>query len=171
MQHARRARPRDNTHGGELEEGESLRLRHSRREVDVPLFVRVSAVVAAAGIALGTAWCGATAQTPISNTREVRDALRACWLILGSGASEQVSVRVAFNRDGEVMGEPLITYEASERTPEAVRDTLRQALARCTPLPLSDAFRKVISVRPITVRLGEGWKRRSQNPIKPVGMI
>jgi hypothetical protein len=43
-----------------------------------------------------------------------------------------------------------------------VRDALAQALARCAPLPLSDEFRNVISVHPITVRLGEGWRRRGQ---------
>jgi hypothetical protein len=57
------------------------------------------------------------------------------------------------------VGHPLITYEnpqPSEEGRAAVRDALAQALARCAPLPLSDEFRKVISVHPITVRLGEG---------------
>jgi hypothetical protein len=40
--------------------------------------------------------------------------------------------------------------------------TCRRAVHACAPLPLSDEFRKVISVQPITVRLGEGWRRRGQ---------
>jgi hypothetical protein len=132
----------------------------------------IAVAVAAAGIAIGAH--GAAAQnplaqnpagaTPLANARDVRAALRACWIAPGDGAARQVSVRLGFNRDGEVVGQPLITYENPQPSEEglaAVRDALAQALARCAPLPLSDAFRKVIAVHPITVRLGDGWRRPS----------
>jgi hypothetical protein len=120
--------------------------------------------VAALGAAVDPVWHAAAAQTPISNAREVRAALQACW-VAPENAPRQVSVRFSFNREGRVVGQPLITYQnppPSEEGRAAVREALAQAVARCEPLPLSDAFRKVVSVRPITVRLGEGWKRRGQ---------
>ncbi len=121
-------------------------------------------VVAGLAVAIDAVCHAETAQTTISNAREVRAALQACW-VAPDGAPRQVSVRFSFNRDGRVVGQPLITYQNPPPTEDgraAVREALTQALARCEPLPLSDAFRKVVSVRPITVRLGEGWKRRGQ---------
>jgi hypothetical protein len=122
----------------------------------------IALVVASTGIAIDAAWHGAAAQNSIANARDVRAALRACWVAPGDGAPQQISVRFSFNRDGQVVAQPLITYEnppPSEEGRAAVRDALAQTLARCAPLPLSDEFRKVISVRPITVRLGDGWRR------------
>ena len=132
----------------------------------------IASLGAAAGIAIGAAWHAAAAQSPaaqnplaqspLTNARDVRAALRACWIAPKDGVARQVSVRLGFNGDGEVVGQPLITYEnppPSEEGRAAIRDALAQALARCAPLALSDAFRKVIAVHPITVRLGE-WSRR-----------
>jgi hypothetical protein len=121
--------------------------------------------VVGAGIAINAAWHGAAAQNPIAHARDVRAALRACWIAPGDEAPRQISVRFSFNRDGQVVGQPLITYaspQPSEEGRAAVRDALAQALARCVPLPLSDEFRNVISVHSITVRLGDGWRRRGQ---------
>jgi hypothetical protein len=126
---------------------------------------RLAVAVAGAGIAINAAWHGAAAQNPLARARDVRAALRACWIAPGDGAPRQISVRFSFNRDGQVVGQPLITYEnpqPSEEGRAAVRDALARALARCAPLPLSDEFRNVISVHPITVRLGEGWRPRGQ---------
>jgi hypothetical protein len=122
----------------------------------------IAVAVAGAGIAIDAAWHGAAAQNPIANARDVRAALRACWIAPGDGAPLQISGRFSFNHDGQVVGQPLITYEnpqPSEEGRSAVRDALAQTLARCAPLSLSDEFRKVISVHSIMVRLGEGWRR------------
>jgi hypothetical protein len=124
----------------------------------------ILAAVAALAAATGPMCHAALAQTPISNARDLRAALQACW-IAPENAPGQVSVRFGFNREGRVLGQPLITYQnppPSEEGRAAVREALTQAIARCEPLPLSDEFRNVVSVRPITVRLGEGWRRRGQ---------
>jgi hypothetical protein len=39
------------------------------------------------------------------------------------------------------------------------RVAVAQTLARCVPLPLGDVFRNIVAVHPISVRLGNGWKR------------
>ena len=130
--------------------------------------VRLSiVVVAGVGTAINAVWHDAVSENLIANARDVRTALRACWVAPGDGAPPQISLRLGVDRDGQIMGQPLITYEnpqPSEERRAAVRDALAQALARCTPLPLSDEFRKVVSVRPITVRLGDGWPGRGKPP-------
>jgi hypothetical protein len=107
----------------------------------------------------------ATSAATINNARGVRAALTACWNALGEAApaTAQVSVRLSFDRDGKVFGQPLITYAnpaPSEEGREAVRDAVARALKLCEPLPLRDTFRDVVAVHPIGVRLGNGWKRR-----------
>jgi hypothetical protein len=97
-------------------------------------------------------------------------ALTACWNALGEAApaTAQVSVRLSFDRDGKVFGQPLITYAnpaTSEEGREAVRDAVARALKLCEPLPLSDTFRDVVAVHPIGVRLGNGWKRRVRSEL------
>jgi hypothetical protein len=114
------------------------------------------------GVALLLACYSSAARDPISSAREVRGALQACWVAPADGAAQQISVRFSFNQDGRAVGQPLITYvnpQPSEQARAAVREAVTQAVARCEPLPLSDDFRKVVSVRPITVRFGEGWPR------------
>ena len=107
----------------------------------------------------------ATSAATINNARGVRADLTACWNALGEAApaTAQVSVRLSFDRDGKVFGQPLITYvnpAPSEEGREALRDAVARALKLCEPMPLSDTFRDVVAVHPIGVRLGNGWKRR-----------
>jgi hypothetical protein len=105
---------------------------------------RLSIAIAGVGIAINAAWYGAAAQNPIAHARDVRAAMRAHWIAPGDGAPRQISVRFSFNRDGQVVGQPLVTYENPQPPEEgraAVRDALVQTLARCVPLPLSATLR------------------------------
>lgn len=94
----------------------------------------------------------------ISTVREVRAALRACWVpphIGISRANMTISVRVSFKHNGEILGIPLITYTSlgiSEDERRAYRAALDETLARCAPLAFSDAFGSVIAGRPINMR-------------------
>jgi hypothetical protein len=137
-------------------------------KVHMPAGPRLFILVAVAGlnVAVDPASHVAAEQTVISSAREVRAALQTCWVARKNGVPQQISVRLGFNREGRVVGQPLITYQnpaPSEEDRAAVREALAQAIARCESLPLSDDFRKIVSVRPITVRLGEGWRHR-ENP-------
>jgi hypothetical protein len=95
----------------------------------------------------------------------VRAAVTACWNALGDAAppTARISVRVSFDRDGKVFGQPFINYAnpaPNDEARETVRAAVAQALKLCEPLPLSDTFRDVVAVHPIGVRPGNGWKRR-----------
>jgi hypothetical protein len=62
--------------------------------------MRVAASVASAAVLLDGAWHGAAAQNTIANARDVRAALRACWIPPGDEAPQEISVRFGFNHDG-----------------------------------------------------------------------
>jgi tripartite-type tricarboxylate transporter receptor subunit TctC len=61
-------------------------------------------------------------------------------------------------------GQVQVMFDLTASSIEYIRaGSLRSQVRRhCLPLPWSYEFRKVISVHPITVRLGERWRRRGQ---------
>jgi hypothetical protein len=93
----------------------------------------------------------------IERIGDVFAAVKACWRTPpGSGFSgEEITVRLAFKRSGEVLGQPRITYyRAGTDSPAraAFAQSVRDALARCTPLPFSPAFGAAVAGRPFTFR-------------------
>jgi hypothetical protein len=97
----------------------------------------------------------------INTVREVRAALRACWAPPSIGiahANMTISVRLSFKHNGEILGIPLITYTSlgiSEDQRRAYRAALDETLARCTPLPFSDALGSILAGHPINMRFHE----------------
>jgi hypothetical protein len=94
----------------------------------------------------------------LNTIREVFDALRACWVPPPASQARngmQMSVRLSFKRNGEIIGTPRITY-MTPGTPPEVRDAyynaIMAALDRCTPLPFTNAMGGAIAGRPIAIR-------------------
>jgi hypothetical protein len=86
------------------------------------------------------------------------EALRSCWVPPPAAESRpgmQMSVRLSFKRNGEIIGEPRVTY-TTPGTPPEVRDAYHQAiiaaLERCTPLPFTTGLGGAIAGRPIAIR-------------------
>ena len=123
---------------------------------------RASAVLVATvvnSVLISDAFSQAEPPTNAINTvREIRAALRACWVppsVAVARDNMAISVRLSFKRNGDVLGVPLITYTSlglSENERRAYRAALDETLARCAPLPFSDAFGSIIAGRPINVR-------------------
>jgi hypothetical protein len=93
----------------------------------------------------------------IERIRDVFLAVQACWRPRpGSGFSgQEMTVRLAFKRSGEVLGQPRITFyragtDASRR--EDFADSVRGAFQRCTPLPFSARLGAAVAGRPFTFR-------------------
>jgi hypothetical protein len=122
-------------------------------------FPVVGAVLAAMVAAPATR---ADDQRPILNTlREIYPALRACWspppLDQARGHLE-LSVRLSFRSNGEILGEPFISFETpnvSEEERLAYRISVARALQRCTPLRFSKGLGGAIAGRPINIRFIE----------------
>ena len=122
----------------------------------------VSAAIAGGVVSFGACALGAQAEHPINSVRGIRTSLRACWISPAMRTPPQVTVRLSFKRNGEILGQPLVSYQSpdtSEDERAALHAAVAAALARCTTLPISDALGGIIAGRPINVKLGEGWMR------------
>jgi hypothetical protein len=98
------------------------------------------------------------ADKTLKSMRAMYAALRACWVPPPKDEARhgmQYTVRLAFKRDGDIIGPPFVTY-ASRDAPPAVRDIYRDAvnaaLARCTPLHFSDDMAEAVVGHPIAIR-------------------
>ena len=116
----------------------------------------VSSMVSPAALAQST-----QVEHPINSVREIRAGLRRCWVPPSTRVPPQLTVRFSLKRNGEILGQPLISYTSPD-TSEDERAALHAAvvaMAHCTPLPISDSLGAIIAGRPINLRLGEGWKK------------
>ena len=69
--------------------------------------------------------------------------MQACWRPTGVRYSgQEVTIRISFKRNGEVLGKPMITHyregEPDAANHEAFTQAVREALARCSPMPFTD---------------------------------
>ena len=92
----------------------------------------------------------------IALPRDIADRLSACWTPPPVAANEtmQVTIRVSFRRDGEVIGTPATPFlrarDATART--ALRETLMSAIRACTPLRFTPSLGKAIAGRIFAIR-------------------
>jgi hypothetical protein len=101
-------------------------------------------------------------QRPVINTlREVYSTLRACWSpppLREQRGRQELSVRLSFSGNGEILGEPFITFETpnvSEEERLAYRISVATALKKCTPLRFGNGLAGAIAGRPINLRFVE----------------
>ncbi len=70
----------------------------------------------------------------------------------------QLSLKLAFKRDGELLADPRFTYvthDAPEKAKAAYEAAALDMLKRCTPLPITDKFGGAIAGRPFVVAIRE----------------
>jgi hypothetical protein len=64
-------------------------------------------------------------------------------------------VQMSFRRNGELFGQPRITFEsagASDDERLAYRVAVAQMLQRCAPLPFTEALGNAVAGQPFTIR-------------------
>ena len=118
--------------------------------------------VAAAESASQTQGRNSGGATPVARKldtiREMFDALRDCWVPPEPAlarAGMQMSVRLSFKRNGEMIGSPRVTYTTPEATREqrdAYLAAITATLDRCSPMPFTDAMGGAVAGRPIAIR-------------------
>jgi hypothetical protein len=118
------------------------------------------------GAALYTPGASATQSVQrLDSLRDLFNQLGRCWRsppLPNGDKGEQITVLVAFNRNGEILGRPRITYEseaASDDDHLIYRTAVMATLLRCTPLQLTDGLARALAGRPITFRIDD--RRRS----------
>jgi hypothetical protein len=66
-----------------------------------------------------------------------------------------ITVRFSFNRGGEILGKPRITYESATATDNdrlAYRVAVMEALQRCTPMPFTDSMAGAVAGHPFAIQ-------------------
>ena len=113
----------------------------------------------------GASWLGPqhalAQQDGVSNLDEMFARLMGCWqrpaLPLGNPGM-QITVMVAFTRDGAILGHPRITYETRDASDDErilYRKAVMQALQRCVPMPFVNGMGNAIAGRPMTIRFDD----------------
>jgi hypothetical protein len=122
-------------------------------------------VVCAAFASVALAHSAAAQQPPTLNTlKDLGAALRACWTpppLEQSRPGMQITVQMTFKRNGELFGNPRVTFEttgASDDERLAYRVAVADALKRCAPLPFTDALGHAVAGRPFTMRFIDNRK-------------
>jgi hypothetical protein len=115
----------------------------------------------ALGIATAAVATSAVAQkpqAPLNTLKDIGAALQACWVpppMDQSRPGMQITVQMSFKRNGELLGQPRITFEsagASDDERLAYRIAVAQMLQRCAPLPFTEALGNAVAGRPFTMR-------------------
>lgn len=88
----------------------------------------------------------------VNTMQDVFKALQACWHPPRGGgySGQEITLRLSFKRNGEVLGRPQITYykpgtEGEQREPFS--RSIREAFERCTPFPFTESFGAAIAGR------------------------
>jgi hypothetical protein len=111
---------------------------------------------------------GAAAQSPrapINTLNELEAALLACWEpppIEQSRPGMQITVLMSFKRNGELFGQPRITFQsrdASDAERTSYRTAVAEMLKRCASLPFTEALGKALAGAPLTMRFVDDRER------------
>lgn len=120
-------------------------------------------LLAAAVLFLGIS--GAAAEDAQVNTiQDIFRHLRTCWKPPPAKARPiDITVVVSFNRTGNILGHPRITYESAEASDNdrlQYRIAVMEALQRCTPMPFTDAMAGAAAGRPFAIQ----FRNRKTSP-------
>jgi hypothetical protein len=117
-----------------------------------------------------TSATGAQAEPAQVNTiRDVFARLKTCWKPPPASSANpdiDITVIVSFNRAGDIIGHPRITYESEQATDNdrlMYRIAVMETLQRCTPMPFTEGMAGAVAGRPFTVQF-----RNRKVPPQPV---
>jgi hypothetical protein len=114
-------------------------------------------LLAAAALPLLLSVASAQTTDKVNTIKEAIDRLSSCWRPPADIVTHHVDITVvfAFNRAGELMGQPRITYQAPD-IPDPDRQAYKVAvmdtLQRCSPMPFTDTMGAAVAGHPFAVR-------------------
>jgi hypothetical protein len=106
----------------------------------------------------------------VNTIREVFARLRTCWKPPPASQANpgiDITVIVSFNRTGDILGRPRISYESEQADDNdrlAYRIAVMEALQRCTPMPFTEGMAGAIAGRPFAVQFHN--RKPSPKPIE-----
>jgi hypothetical protein len=114
-----------------------------------------------------------TAQAETIQVNSIQDViarLRTCWKPPPVGRAHpgiDITVVVSFNRNGDILGHPRITYESEQATDNErlmYRVAVMEALQRCTPMPFTEGMAGAVAGRPFHVQFQN--RKRPPQPVE-----
>jgi hypothetical protein len=123
-------------------------------------------IVAAAALLLGLS-SAAAEDAQVNTIQDVFRHLRTCWKPPPAAKARplDITVVVSFNRSGNILGHPRITYESADASDDdrlQYRIAVMEALQRCTPMPFTDAMAGAAAGRPFAIQ----FRNRKTSPDK-----
>ena len=94
---------------------------------------------------------------PVNTIREAYARFGLCWKPPPASRANpiDITVIVSFNRSGEILGHPRITYESAAATDNdrvQYRIAVMEALQRCTPIPFTDDMAGAVAGHPFAIQ-------------------
>jgi hypothetical protein len=129
-----------------------------------------AAIGFAAVLLLGLFTSSGQAAPPVNTIREIVEKLRACWKPPPASRANpgiDITVIVSFNRSGEILGHPRISYESEQATDNdrlAYRIAVMETLQRCTPMPFTEGMAGAVAGRPFAVQFHN--RKPSPQPVE-----
>jgi hypothetical protein len=98
-----------------------------------------------------------TQPAQVNTIREAFERFWSCWRPPPASRANpiDITVIVSFNRDGEILGHPRITYESEQATDNdrlVYRIAVMETLQRCTPMPFTESMAGAVAGRPFAVQ-------------------
>jgi len=121
-------------------------------------------VLAAAVLLLGAS-SAAAEDGEVNTIQDIFRHLRTCWKPPPASRARplDITVVVSFNRSGNILGHPRISYESAEASDDdrlQYRIAVMEALQRCTPMPFTDAMAGAAAGRPFAIQ----FRNRKTSP-------
>jgi hypothetical protein len=97
----------------------------------------------------------------LHDPRDIARALRACFNNLPMQEryhGMRITIRIAFNRKGEIIGKPQFTYitpDAAQQLRESYKQAMLGSLGRCTPFSFAPELGDAFAGQPFFVRFIE----------------
>jgi hypothetical protein len=93
----------------------------------------------------------------VNTIKETIERLYTCWRPppLSRANPMDITVIVSFNRAGQILGKPRITFESAEATDNdrlEYRVAVMETLQRCTPMPFTESMAGAAAGRPFWIR-------------------
>ncbi len=111
----------------------------------------------AAVLILLSSACARAEPGQVNNIREAFARFRTCWKPPPASQANpiDITVIVSFNRAGDILGRPRITYESEQATDNdrmLYRIAVMEALQRCTPMPFTEGMAGAVAGRPFAIQ-------------------
>jgi hypothetical protein len=120
----------------------------------------------AALLLLLSSGCVQAQPAQVDTLSDVFARLRSCWRPPPASSDIDITVIVSFNRAGNILGRPRITYESAQATDNdrlMYRIAVMETLQRCTPMPFTEGLAGAVAGRPFAVRF-----RNRKVPPQPI---